>query len=307
MSALGLGAGSGLADDGVYYHGGAPGLRPHQSLLPAADLGLVFNYNQPWVANETTYDATKVYLTRHLGSALGYASRYIDKYGNAVPGDVYEVRPLGTPTPDPDYKHLGLEGLFVRCRSAKIVRVVERGVQLDVREQNRLAWPHNPWEAGRPMYTEDGQMIASEQMRAHGVTDEYMALLPKWADVSEVNAAGAIPPAATSGHPTKELFFLYMDQLLEFFSHVPLDRAEHQISPGRAGWVKRTTRYTCSCGSRFDEVSAAARHQAAEPELRLIAERNLQGLPDDPFDHLLAWLAARGGQRWAWYFEHDSR
>ena len=89
-----------------------------------------------------------------------------------------------------DYGALG--DVFLMCTEARVTEVVERGVKLSIRGQNRCAWPHAFWEPGKPMYREDGTLVPSTQMAAAGVSDEYVVLLPNWIDITEIDGRGGI-------------------------------------------------------------------------------------------------------------------
>lgn len=172
----------------VYYHGGVPGKRPGDRILPAAMLNL--DYTPAYLGNlvRTVADPVSVRVeyrpdlacfTSHLGVARGYAARYVHPAQGAVPGDVYRVDLKDVVLePDPDFDGPGLDQVYVAtCEPVTIAAVVERGVVLNPREQNQAAWPYL-WYAAwdEPVHASDGTVQASREMRDNGVTDDYLAI-----------------------------------------------------------------------------------------------------------------------------------
>lgn len=277
--------------EGKWYHGGAPGLAVGEVIYTAEELGLQFDYKKPHLSGTYRYDPMKVYLTSHLGTALGYAARYCNRLGQLEPGDVYVVEPADPPVVDPDYVGTADTDISVMCSRAKIVEVSKRRVSLSKREQNRLAWPHSGWGSHtKPMYTEDGTMIASDQMLSNGVDPAYMALLPKWIDISEINAAGQV---GTTGAK------MSVATVLSSFDHLELVRTDHKVDRRR-----RDDLFECSCGTTFSDKRSAASHKVDESALRLIAEHNLPPeVSADPVGLLIHTIAQRSPGRWRWYLQ----
>lgn len=152
-----------------------PGRDVGDVLLPASRLGLQFRY----FAIGADYDPSWVYLTTDEGVAHAYASRYLAADYQAIPGDVYEVRPLDGVQADPDYKLF--PEAFARSPRARIVRVVARAVVLTDagrahRERRYTVWGH----PDRPVWDDDGLIIPSEQMLGNGITREWTTLLRPW-------------------------------------------------------------------------------------------------------------------------------
>jgi hypothetical protein len=118
----------------VYWHGGRPGLRPGEYILPPAETGhpttedlhqLVTGEYDPPRTRVTRRD--RVYLTSEFRYALHWAAVYIAPAGGSRPwglgakgGHVYEVEPEGELYHDPDNPR----GLAFACRRARIVSVV---------------------------------------------------------------------------------------------------------------------------------------------------------------------------------------
>src|SRR5690349_18130409 len=88
-----------------YYPGGKPGLSAGAGIVPAAELGHQFSYENPQITTmKLHYSPENVYITSHLGTAIGYPARYKTPLLQAERGDVYLVEPAEPPVPDPDYE-----------------------------------------------------------------------------------------------------------------------------------------------------------------------------------------------------------
>lgn len=99
-----------------YWHGGFPGLRPGDLILPATESG---------ATNTLTghgpipgYDADhvrpdRVHLTTERASAKAFAAAYPD-------GALYQAEPIGEVEPDPDAPDEA-----IRCERARVVTVYD--------------------------------------------------------------------------------------------------------------------------------------------------------------------------------------
>ena len=122
----------------VYYHGGVPGKRPGDRIVPATMMGLdytrAYSYQLMNVATKRSnhYRPDLAYFTTHLGVARGYAARYGDVRRGPVPGDVYRVDLKDVVLePDPDFNGPGLDQVYVATGTpVTITAVVERRVVL---------------------------------------------------------------------------------------------------------------------------------------------------------------------------------
>lgn len=132
-----------------YWHGGIPGLKPGDSLLPPSTTAhpVPTNALMPY-----EHDPDAVYLTNSFAMARAYATHY---KANGVPGDVYRARPVGEVRIDPDYD-LDPPVSFM-CSEAVVERVVERSVALSDEEMVRAHAPFSRWNDGTPMYDADGR------------------------------------------------------------------------------------------------------------------------------------------------------
>jgi hypothetical protein len=101
----------------VYYHGGVPHMQKYRPQL--------------------------AYFTSHLGSARGYAARYVNRRRRRVPGDVYVVDLKGRAVePDPDFHGPETTGVYVASSEiVTISAVVERGVSLARPRQDNRCMP----------------------------------------------------------------------------------------------------------------------------------------------------------------------
>ncbi|OHU25017.1 hypothetical protein BKG77_16680 [Mycobacteroides chelonae] len=282
----------------THFHGGVPGKEPGDRLHTANELGLKFEYNMPWLqGNEARYNKDKVYVSNHLGTAIGYAARYKDRAGNPVPGWVYEVEPIGAVEPDPDCGDGLRPDLASYCDGAVIVRVVEREVWLSEREQNQVIWPHLYWDFDKQVHAEDGTLLPSPQMLESGVTQAYIDLLPKWIGLSEIDGHGRM---------TIDGEGLYPPDILSRFDHVELVDRSHvvKIADRRA----RPNALRCSCTGEFTDKYAAAMHKIDMDKLSLIAERHQPEsmTPAQAMQAMITALADRSRSQWRWFIEHQS-
>ncbi len=283
----------------TYYHGGVPGRNPGDQILSASALGY-HHYAQAYLpepgvdhSGGTPYDPSFVSVTTHLGSARGYAARFVHPNGQREAGDVYEVQIRGPISDDPDF---AAPGVYVRTpKPARVTRVVERGVILNRREQNRECWPYRYYQPGQPVHAEDGTVLASAQMRENGVKDAYLQLLPKWMDWTEFSNHGGIWAPDLPKRPASARYVLRM------FNHLDIDTGPHVIEPvvTPAGVFLRCQFCAVEFGSPgalfIEDGWDACMHQTG-PELFSIASHNCDGTLA-PFAEV---LSARHPDRWAW-------
>lgn len=291
-----------------YYHGGVPGKQPGDHILPAAAMGCdytaAYRHTPGVVDAQAPYRPDRAYFTTHLGSARGYAARYVTPHRSPLPGDVYIVDLTSAHVePDPDFDSPKTAGAYVATKTpARIVAVVERGVRLNRREQNRECWPYLLWNDFEAVHTRTGTVRASQEMRGNGVTDDYLALLPKWIHYDEFANDGRLWAPGRPGTLASP------DQVLDIVAHLALDTGPHLISSEHvtASPLARNLYlgyFHCqACGQRFGRPNTqvtkegcldAVVHQAGA-HLRLIAEFN-GGL--DGYAHA---LRRRSPNRWKW-------
>jgi hypothetical protein len=101
-----------------YFHGGVPGLKPGQLILPPDTTGtehrlsrIAAEHNGPAYSTRTDI----VYVTTGRDVARAFAAFYPD-------GALYRVEPEGELEPDPDS---GIPGLSWQCPAARIAAVVD--------------------------------------------------------------------------------------------------------------------------------------------------------------------------------------
>lgn len=115
-----------------WYHGGFPGLKRGEKILPPSATGAVsvadLDTTSPGMQQEIerVHSRGLVYLARDIQDARLWASLHPAHGGKRKGGDLYEVTPDGPLQPDPDY--LPGDGGSMACASATVVRVVERRV-----------------------------------------------------------------------------------------------------------------------------------------------------------------------------------
>jgi hypothetical protein len=113
-----------------YFHGGIPGLKPGQLLLPPNTTGTdrtLATYSEQ-LADSGHVRRDRVYLTVGRDVAKVYAAFYPD-------GALYEVEPDGDTVPDPD---CAVPGVSFECPAARVLRVVDPVVLLRARTAD--AW-----------------------------------------------------------------------------------------------------------------------------------------------------------------------
>ncbi|GAA4890802.1 hypothetical protein [Saccharopolyspora cebuensis] len=265
---------------GPYFHGGVPGKGPGDVLWPAQRLGFKFRY----YAADAPYDPAWVYITADADVATGYASRFVNAHTSKEGhGDVYEVEPVDVPQSDPDYSVF--PEVFLRCRSARITRVVATGVSLTRTEQNYLERRYEVWgDRNYPVFDENGHILPSEQMRANGVTREWTLLLRPWLGPREVDADGRLAIAARAANP-------WMSMLEAIPS---LDRTcqvrEHPVG---------SRSFQCTvCEHEPVGQHAAALHQLGEHPVRVLTR--IYGWEQPPVPPLVQAARTRNPARWSW-------
>jgi hypothetical protein len=98
-----------------YYHGGVPGLRVGQMILPPTVTGArsTAEFGAAGVCRRD-----RVYVTSQPAVAVVFAAGYPSK-----PGVVYRVRPIGELRLDPDYH--GRPGDSLECERAEVLQVIQ--------------------------------------------------------------------------------------------------------------------------------------------------------------------------------------
>lgn len=105
----------------AYYHGGVPGLRLGDELLPPSRTGA---RSVADIAREMAMEGSEVTSNDHvfLGTTVEVAVLFAALYPALHGGWVYECEPIGPIAPDPDYR--GGDGLSVQAASAVVTRVI---------------------------------------------------------------------------------------------------------------------------------------------------------------------------------------
>ena len=122
-----------MADVVRWYHGGFPGLKRGQQILPPSVTGAISVADKVIDAPDEmreavgkVHDPSLVYLSQDIADARFWAALAPAYGGKNRGGDLYEVTPDGPLVPDPDY--LPQDGKVMACSSATIVRIAERRV-----------------------------------------------------------------------------------------------------------------------------------------------------------------------------------
>ena len=136
-----------------YFHGGAPGRRVEDLLLPSATTGFQNSHFRGQLLKN--YDFHRVYITTDQELAIRYASVFLPDdlewmlrvcrwkngelqvprkmpWSKLDPGAVYEVAPTSEPEPDPDFEQVGTS---FSCDSARVIRICDIPRRVFTRER----------------------------------------------------------------------------------------------------------------------------------------------------------------------------
>ena len=124
------------------YHGGAPGRKPGDLLLPPAETGYRTVEQRwreelgadvrPWMEPDRNR-ADRVYLTARRDLAEAYAMCHELTRGGGGPGVLYLAEPVGELEDDPD-----LPGLSFQCASARVLRIYDPCVTMPFARFERI-------------------------------------------------------------------------------------------------------------------------------------------------------------------------
>lgn len=112
------------------WHGGAPGLKVGELLLPPSETGTEHSLTGHALADDVETGLMRsdlVYLTTDRASARAYAAAYPN-------GALYVAEPLGEQEPDPDAPEIA-----IRCPRARITAVYDPCVRWAERGERWLA------------------------------------------------------------------------------------------------------------------------------------------------------------------------
>ena len=161
----------------LYWHGGRPGLVVGDVLVP----GRANQKALTLYADQLADYAEGAFITDNRQFARAWASSYPVRQGGTARGTLYQVRPEGELSRDPDYLH-GAEVSWY-CPRAVVVRVAEQNVSLSETEEVRAVGPFAFWEDGTPQYTADGYLTFHPDHAKTGVTPEMLPKLGKWRSI----------------------------------------------------------------------------------------------------------------------------
>lgn len=114
----------------AYFHGGYPGLKPGDLILPPDTTGTERRLSATAAELDAPAYSTRtdvVYVTTGRDVARAFAAFYPD-------GALYRVEPRGDLEPDPDS---GIPGLSWQCPAAEVVAVVDAAVLFRTRRPER--------------------------------------------------------------------------------------------------------------------------------------------------------------------------
>lgn len=183
----------------TYYHGGAPGLKVGDTILPR-------NAQPAWQGLEVIWSRQKasalgdlgntVSITTDINIATAYAGEYLAPTDHKTPGQVYRVEPLQQPEPDPDWP--ASFPTIARCtHGAKIIEALEHvPIQPNARVIVKALGKHYVFKDGRGRaYTNDGHLIYHPSWAATGATPTDLRALGPWIPIRLLfNPAGRFEP-----------------------------------------------------------------------------------------------------------------
>jgi len=177
----------------TYFHGGVPGLGVGVVLLSknaAARQGITGFWD---LRSGGQHSPDHVYFTTDKDLARSFAHALRTPLGR---GELYEVRPIGPVSLDPDYA--GFADVFM-ASSATIVRVVQKNISLTRAQETRPFALRQHWDVGAPYVDARGFVQPSEQMRKAGWTPALLQLLPPWVPFEDLgDELSALALAQTS-------------------------------------------------------------------------------------------------------------
>lgn len=168
-----------------YWHGGPAGLAVGDVILPASEL----SHMPGFYAMEDYADAdpNRVYVTTSPLIAESFAELVID-WSRMPPvkvhGAVYEVEPVGSVEPDPDYPG---SGCHFSCERARIVAVTKPRIWTASRDARLASMPHMTWDDGAPTYDARGYGLPSGAAQLLGVRPEDLRGLGFGPTIEEIN------------------------------------------------------------------------------------------------------------------------
>lgn len=210
----------------TYFHGGAPGLKQGDKILPPAVTGVVTRAENVQTLGEVpdwmwdpaaTGDRDVVYLCQSADHAAGFAS--ITPHG-----DIYRVTPLGPVEPDPDHPVA-----WVTCRAARVDRVIARGVDLSGMHCNALLSDVTTWADGSPVYCDCGLFTAppgEDPVNVAEANDDQMRAAWEWLDAHGFGADGN-----SAARTTRELLRRALEHGHPGVENVPAPFAEWLLAP----------------------------------------------------------------------------
>lgn len=173
-----------VADDRVFWHGGAAGLEPGTVLLPGY---LVPGYAE--VLRSAAQEFVKViaptwvYVTTDQDLALDFAALQGSLFGA---GTAYRVEPLDLLQPDPDFAHV--PGVSYRVKRARVISSNQTFDGSAPYSPTGAALSYATWDDGTAMYGSDGFPSPNATQRELGVTSAALRSLGRGADFESINA-----------------------------------------------------------------------------------------------------------------------
>lgn len=167
----------------TYYHGGAPGLVIGDNIKARNNMPEWQKVHIKWREGMPPEDfgdmGNTVSITTDYAVARAYAGEYMNPAGKKISGCVYEVTPLATTEPDPDYRYTPYE--ICRTSEAKIIKVHESvPVSDNPRIMGKAIAPYVRYvDDGAPFYDDQGYIIL-DRFGSQGPPKEIIRSLGPW-------------------------------------------------------------------------------------------------------------------------------
>ncbi len=158
---------------GTFWHGGPTGLvvddlitSPFERFGVAAEL---------MTLGLGPADPRRVYISTDADFARAFA--VIKARDRDHKPCLYKVDPQGPVLEDPDF--IG-DHISYTARRATILQVAEPHIGITAAQARQLLAPYSRWTDDRPVYTPDGYLTASPDLRAHGYADDDLRTFGQW-------------------------------------------------------------------------------------------------------------------------------
>lgn len=167
-----------------FYHGGAPGLKVGDVILPRNLHSIWSQVPVEWngrPASDIGDAGDTVSLTTDFQVASGYAGEYLHYDGRHIDGQVYEVTPIGKIQIDPDWPCT--YPTIARCENGALVTKVEAvvPVQNNPRVLTKALAPYWTYaDHSRKIFDARGYLRHTEELKYLGYSEEELIGMGPW-------------------------------------------------------------------------------------------------------------------------------